>query len=228
MTCELRAATSKNVPPACAVVRSSLHPRPPPAVDERTTAHHTLPAHARRGPGITRHPPRASSSRRARVTVAAGRLSYNVVLPAATTAPRARRELDALPAQQRRRFRPPSGSSARQAVTNLACWHGHRHTWPLSTAPLNALAKSPAVVILLRVPNIGKIGPYRFFFYSNERDEPAHIHIRRDRALAKFWLGDVSLASSKGFAAHELRELERLVTKHRNEFRESWDEHFGS
>lgn len=77
------------------------------------------------------------------------------------------------------------------------------------------------------VPNIDKIGPYRFYFYSNERDEPSHVHIRRERALAKFWLDEVSLASSKGFAAHELRELERLVVKHRNKFLRSWNEHFG-
>jgi hypothetical protein len=77
------------------------------------------------------------------------------------------------------------------------------------------------------VPNIDRIGPYRFFFYSNERDEPAHVHIRRERALAKFWLDKVSLADSKRFPAHELRELERLVMKHRTKFLESWNEHFG-
>lgn len=36
------------------------------------------------------------------------------------------------------------------------------------------------------MPTVLHIGPYRYFFYSNERGEPAHIHIRRDRALAKF------------------------------------------
>ena len=51
--------------------------------------------------------------------------------------------------------------------------------------------------------------------------------MRRERALAKFWLEEVSLASSKGLAAHELRELERLVVEHRDRFLESWHEHFG-
>ena len=78
------------------------------------------------------------------------------------------------------------------------------------------------------MPNLGKIGPYKFFFYSNETDEPAHVHIRRERALAKFWLAEVSLAASKGFAAHELREIERLVVLHRRRFLESWNEHFGN
>ena len=67
-------------------------------------------------------------------------------------------------------------------------------------------------------------GPYRFFFYSNERDEPPHIHVRRERKVAKFWLGDVSLAKSRRFAAHELRELERIVVERRQEFLRAWYE----
>jgi hypothetical protein len=38
------------------------------------------------------------------------------------------------------------------------------------------------------MPNILRVGPYRFFIYSNEGDEPPHVHVRRDRKLAKFWL----------------------------------------
>ncbi|HET7433857.1 MAG TPA: DUF4160 domain-containing protein, partial [Thermoanaerobaculia bacterium] len=38
------------------------------------------------------------------------------------------------------------------------------------------------------MPNLGNVGPYRFFFYSNESGEPAHAHVRRERQLAKFWL----------------------------------------
>ncbi|MBT6700702.1 MAG: DUF4160 domain-containing protein, partial [Gammaproteobacteria bacterium] len=31
------------------------------------------------------------------------------------------------------------------------------------------------------MPVVIRIGPYRFFFYSNENSEPAHIHIQRER-----------------------------------------------
>lgn len=41
------------------------------------------------------------------------------------------------------------------------------------------------------MPTILRIGLYRFFFYSNENGEPAHIHIQRESALAKFWLHPV-------------------------------------
>ncbi|WP_409526635.1 DUF4160 domain-containing protein [Nitrincola sp. MINF-07-Sa-05] len=73
-----------------------------------------------------------------------------------------------------------------------------------------------------------RIGPYRFFFYSNEGSEPAHIHIQRERMLAKFWLQSVALASSTRFSSQELRQLEQLVVKNRITFLEAWNEYFGS
>lgn len=76
------------------------------------------------------------------------------------------------------------------------------------------------------VPNLGNVGPYRFFFYSNESGEPAHVHVRRDCKLAKFWLEPVELAESKRFAAHELREIEQIVQDRRADFLGAWNEHF--
>ena len=78
------------------------------------------------------------------------------------------------------------------------------------------------------MPTILRIGPYRFFFYSNENDEPAHIHVQRERALAKFWLGPVVLASSTGCPAQELTKLSRLVQENATTFVEAWNEFFSS
>ncbi len=76
------------------------------------------------------------------------------------------------------------------------------------------------------MPNVAKIGPYRFFFYSNENDEPPHVHVALERRLAKFWLDPVELADSAGFPAHTLRELFEIVNKNRKKFLEHWNEHF--
>ncbi len=38
------------------------------------------------------------------------------------------------------------------------------------------------------MPTILRIGPYRFFFYAGDRDEPQHVHVERDDRIAKFWL----------------------------------------
>ena len=76
------------------------------------------------------------------------------------------------------------------------------------------------------MPTVLRIGGYRFFFFSNERGEPAHIHVEQAERYAKFWLAPVSLASNVGFRSGELTELRRLVEEHREVFQEHWDEHF--
>jgi hypothetical protein len=76
------------------------------------------------------------------------------------------------------------------------------------------------------MPTALTIGPYRFFFFSNEGSEPPHIHVRRDRQLAKFWIQPVLLASSVNFSSHELREVRLLVVQYQQVFLEAWHEHF--
>jgi len=78
------------------------------------------------------------------------------------------------------------------------------------------------------MPTILRIGPYRFYFYSNEQGEPAHIHIQRERMLAKFWLEPVVIASSTRFHPQELRKLEVLVTNNKIALLEAWNEYFSS
>jgi hypothetical protein len=78
------------------------------------------------------------------------------------------------------------------------------------------------------MPTVLRIGPYRFFFYSNENGEPPHIHIQRDRMLAKFWLDPVTLAGSTRFSSKELRKLNALVIENRETFLEVWNEYFSS
>lgn len=78
------------------------------------------------------------------------------------------------------------------------------------------------------MPTVARIGAYRFFFYSNEGTEPPHIHVQRERCLAKFWLQQVGLAWVTGFRAVEMRKIERLVVSRQQEFLEAWHEYFGS
>ena len=47
------------------------------------------------------------------------------------------------------------------------------------------------------MPDVLRIGPYRFYFWSRENQEPPHIHVKRDRALAKFWI-DPAVVLAKG------------------------------
>jgi hypothetical protein len=77
------------------------------------------------------------------------------------------------------------------------------------------------------MPTVLRIGPYRFMFFSVDKGEPPHIHVKRDSSQAKFWLSPVSLASNSGYAPHELNVVEKLVVKHHGLLLKKWHEYFG-
>lgn len=77
------------------------------------------------------------------------------------------------------------------------------------------------------MPTVLRVGPYRFFFYSSDRDEPPHIHVERDDNVAKFWLDPVRLQSSGGFSRAEINKIAKLVADHQIELLEAWNEYFG-
>jgi hypothetical protein len=70
-------------------------------------------------------------------------------------------------------------------------------------------------------------GPYRFFFYSFDCNEPVHVHVRRDRDTCKFWLDPLALAANGGFPPSELNRLRRIILEHRVRIEEAWREHCG-
>ena len=76
------------------------------------------------------------------------------------------------------------------------------------------------------MPAIARLGPYRFYFYSDEGSEPPHVHIQRDRSLAKFWLEPPMCCSSKRFSSRELRRIGTLVAEHRSDSLEAWHDFF--
>ena len=78
------------------------------------------------------------------------------------------------------------------------------------------------------MPTILRIGAHRFFFYANENGEPHHIHVQRDRMLAKFWLKPVSLAGSTGFSAQDLNKLLGMVEDNSHTLVEAWNEFFSA
>lgn len=76
------------------------------------------------------------------------------------------------------------------------------------------------------MPTVLRSGPYRFFFYAGDRNEPPHIHVERGDGEAKFWLDPVRLERSHGFSRKEINRLQALVEQHRQQLLESWDEFF--
>jgi hypothetical protein len=70
------------------------------------------------------------------------------------------------------------------------------------------------------VPALLRVRGYRFFFYSLENREPAHIHVAHAGRYAKFWLEPVSLANARGFRGHELTEIQEIVVENSEMFLE--------
>jgi hypothetical protein len=77
------------------------------------------------------------------------------------------------------------------------------------------------------MPTILRSGPYRFFFYASDRPEPVHVHVQRDRAVAKFWLEPIRLAHSAVFSRQELVDIQRIVADNQEQLIEAWHEYFG-
>ncbi len=76
------------------------------------------------------------------------------------------------------------------------------------------------------MPTILRDGPYRFFFYAGDRDEPPHVHVEREGNVAKFWLSPVRFQNSGGFNRRELNQIQRMVEEHREELLRGWNDYF--
>jgi hypothetical protein len=77
------------------------------------------------------------------------------------------------------------------------------------------------------MPTVLRNAGYRFYLYSHEPNEPAHVHVDKAGCTAKFWLEPIALAGSIGFAAQDINAISRLVRDHREELIEAWYGYFG-
>ncbi len=78
----------------------------------------------------------------------------------------------------------------------------------------------------MTMPTILRHGPYRFYFYSSDGNEPPHIHVARDDAVAKFWLDPFRCDHSLGFRAVEVRRIGGIIEAERLTLLKEWYEHF--
>ena len=76
------------------------------------------------------------------------------------------------------------------------------------------------------MPTVLRKDGFRFFFFSNEGNEPAHIHVEHQESRAKFWLDPVSLVWNAGFNSSAITRLYSIVRENQILFVERWNEHF--
>ena len=75
------------------------------------------------------------------------------------------------------------------------------------------------------MPTIPREGPYQFCFVSADRDEPPHVHVRRDNGFAKLWLDPGELRSSGNLGRAEVRRI-RSSREHERQLLEARHEYF--
>ncbi len=78
------------------------------------------------------------------------------------------------------------------------------------------------------MPTVLRIKGYRFFFYSNETDEPMHIHIEKAEAIGKMWIHPtIEEVYFYGFTTREIKEVKAIIAEHIELLKSSWNEYFG-
>jgi len=77
------------------------------------------------------------------------------------------------------------------------------------------------------MPKVHYFKGYEFFFYSNEENEPMHIHVGKAEGIGKIWLEpEVEVNYFYDFTPKEKRELMEIVHEHLELFKKSWNEYF--
>ena len=78
------------------------------------------------------------------------------------------------------------------------------------------------------MPTIYREDGYRFSFWSNENNEPPHIHVTKAEGYAKYWLDPVDLVEAWDFNPSQMRRVGDIVREQATYFLEKWHEFFGA
>jgi hypothetical protein len=77
------------------------------------------------------------------------------------------------------------------------------------------------------MPTVLFINGFRFFFYSNENDEPIHIHVKKGNAEGKIWLEpQCAIAYLRGFTNAEEKNIIEIVQDNLELLKMKWNEYF--
>lgn len=74
------------------------------------------------------------------------------------------------------------------------------------------------------MPEVFRELGFVFFFYTNEGNEPMHIHVRKAGGFAKYWIEPVELEFSQGMRVNDLKIAEQLIVVHLELIKTKWYE----
>ena len=77
------------------------------------------------------------------------------------------------------------------------------------------------------MPTILLVMGWRFFFYSNEKNEPIHIHCRKAEKECKYWLDtqnfDLQEAYSYSMNNKDKREVKKIIFEYFEFIEQEWN-----
>lgn len=77
------------------------------------------------------------------------------------------------------------------------------------------------------MPTLLLLNGFRFFFYSNENNEPIHVHITKGDAYGKVWVEpEINIAYLIGFSGSEEKTIIEIITEYAPAFKQKWNEYF--
>jgi hypothetical protein len=72
------------------------------------------------------------------------------------------------------------------------------------------------------MPTIHREDGFRFFFYSEEGNEPAHVHIIGHGGEAKIWLEPLQFSRIRNLSPKHQRKILEITMKNKNTFLRVW------
>lgn len=68
------------------------------------------------------------------------------------------------------------------------------------------------------MPTLVVVEGFRFWFYSNEGQDPPHVHVSKGGGAAKLWLQPLRIAYSHGLTPAQLRRVRELAFEYQTSF----------
>jgi meiotically up-regulated gene 157 (Mug157) protein len=81
------------------------------------------------------------------------------------------------------------------------------------------------------MPTVLYIKGWRLFFYSNEGNEPIHIHGQKGDKECKYWLDvdDYAIREAYTYKMNnkDIREVKKIILQNFDDIVQVWNTHFG-
>lgn len=77
------------------------------------------------------------------------------------------------------------------------------------------------------MPTVLQVDGFRFFFFSADSDEPAHVHVKKGGGDGKIWLEpNIRVEYLIDFKSQEEKKIRKIVADHKDVLIDKWHDYF--